>query len=109
MSELPIAALRPIVPHTPEEKRLRHASGQLEGVFVQQLFKVMRDTVPHDGLTDGGSGEEIFQGMMDEHLASLVPQGWEHGLGAAIYRQLHGALIGAKADAAPTNDAGDSH
>ncbi|HET7322045.1 MAG TPA: rod-binding protein [Longimicrobiaceae bacterium] len=111
MSHLPISALRsgPVPPSTAKEKELRAASAQLEGVFVAQLFKAMRATVPQDGLMGGGAGEEIFQSMMDEHLAAQAPRDWDRGLGAGIYRQLRGALHGAAPDAAATNGTGDSH
>lgn len=76
-----------------EEARLRKATQQLEGVFVEQLFKAMRETVPKgDGILSGGSGEEMFSSLMDAHLAAEVPGGWERGMGAALYRQLNGAL-----------------
>jgi peptidoglycan hydrolase FlgJ len=74
------------------EQRLRRVVNQLQGVFVQQLFKAMRDTVPTDGIADGGAGEEIFSGMMDEHVADEVPGTWRHGIGDALFRQLQPAL-----------------
>ena len=77
---------------TPEEQRLRGATKQLEGVFVQELFKAMRETVPQDGLTNGGAGEDIFTGLMDEKIAAHVPEQWERGIGESLYRQLRAAL-----------------
>lgn len=73
-----------------DDARLRKAAQDLEGLFVEQLFKAMRESVPEGGLIDGGSGEEMFTGLMDQHLAARVPAGWESGLGAALYRQLRG-------------------
>lgn len=75
-----------------ENQALRKVANQMEGVFVEQLFKAMRETVPEGGLLDGGMGEEIFTGLMDQHLSGIVPQRWESGLSAAIYRQLAGRL-----------------
>ena len=75
-----------------EEQRLRAVAKQLEGVFVQQLFKAMRETVPKDGLADGGAGEDIFTGLMDEKIAASVPAHWERGIGESLYRQLRAAL-----------------
>lgn len=77
---------------TSDEQRLRAVARQLEGVFVQQLFKAMRETVPKEGLTDGGAGEDIFTGLMDEKFATQVPDHWSHGLGESLYRQLRAAL-----------------
>jgi flagellar protein FlgJ len=70
------------------EARLRDAVTQLEGVFVEQLFKAMRATVPEDGLTSGGAGEEMFTGLMDQHLAASVPTSWDRSLADALTRQL---------------------
>jgi flagellar protein FlgJ len=71
-----------------ERERLRAAAKQLEGVFVEQLFKAMRETVPNDGLTHGGAGEEMFTGLLDQHLSESVPGQWQHGIGESLYRQM---------------------
>jgi peptidoglycan hydrolase FlgJ len=86
---------------SPEEQKLRAVTKQLEGVFVQQLFKAMRETVPQDGLTDGGAGEEVFTGLMDEKIAAHVPDHWERGIGESLYRQLRAAMPPANPGAAP--------
>jgi flagellar protein FlgJ len=76
-------------------------------VFVQQLFKAMRETVPKDGFTDGGAGEDIFTGLMDEKIATHVPAHWDRGIGESLYRQLRAALGSPKPDAVAA-DADDS-
>jgi peptidoglycan hydrolase FlgJ len=85
------------------EARLRRTAKQMEGVFVEQLFKAMRETVPEGGLVDGGAGEEVFTGMLDQHLAGEAPARWSRGLAESLYRQLRGQLgtDGAAAEAAP--------
>ena len=89
-----------------KEARLRKATKQLEGVFVEQLFKAMRATVPEDGIMNGGSGEEMFTGMLDEHLATLTPGEWKNDLSEALYRQMRSRLPGATDHAAPTQTSG---
>ena len=92
--------------------KLRRAARQLTGVFAQQLFKAMRATVPQgEGVVDGGSGEEMFTGMLDEHLAGADPGrpaggGGTEGPGAAWTRALADAVFrhmrpGAAPEAAP--------
>jgi peptidoglycan hydrolase FlgJ len=85
------------------DERLRAVTKQLEGVFVQQLFKAMRETVPKDGLTDGGAGEDIFTGLMDEKMATHVPDHWDRGIGESLYRQLRAALPQANPGPVPTD------
>jgi peptidoglycan hydrolase FlgJ len=82
------------------DAQLRQAARQLEGVFVEHLFKAMRDTIPEGGLIDGGAGEEIFTSLLDRDLADRVAAGWERGLGEAIYRQLRATIT----DGTPATD-----
>ena len=79
-------------PAPESEQRLRGVAAQLEGVFVEQLFKAMRETVPDGGIASGGAGEEMFSGLMDQHLAAEAPKQWHDGLGDALYRQLRPKL-----------------
>jgi peptidoglycan hydrolase FlgJ len=73
----------------PSSKELRAVAEQLESVFVEQLFKAMRATVPQeDGIVTASSGEELFTGLMDQHLAAETPQQWSSGIADALYRQL---------------------
>jgi len=69
-----------------EAARLRAATRLLEGTFYQELFKAMRQTVPDGGGPDGGAGEEIFTGMLDQHIADAAALRSERGLGEALYR-----------------------
>lgn len=72
-----------------QSAKLKKASQQLEGLFVQQLYKAMRDTVPQqEGIVSGGAGEDMFTGLMDQHLAAETPKHWGGGLADALYRQL---------------------
>lgn len=97
----PIGASRPSVapdpaaattdPRAARAERLRGTARQLEGVFVEQMFKAMRETVPEDGAISGGSGEAMFTGMLDQSLAEEVPARWSNGLAEALYRQLQRA------------------
>ena len=84
-----------------DHARLQQTAKQLESVFVEQLYKAMRQTVPQEeGIVSGGNAEGMFTGLMDQHLAADTPSQWEHGLADAIYRQLRGRLPGAAPAAA---------
>ncbi len=85
----------PAAPLSAKDQRdatLMKSASQLEGMFVQQLYKAMRETVPQqEGIVSGGAGEDIFTGLLDQHLAAETPKQWEHGIAQALYRQLrHG-------------------
>jgi Rod binding domain-containing protein len=98
-------------PQPSRDARLQQATSQLEGVFVQQLYKAMRESVPQDeGIVSGGTGEEMFTALMDQHLAAETPKHWERGLSAALYRQLsrHLDLAAPQPDPAPAGSLPDS-
>lgn len=92
MTTISTARSTGIPPAHPGEERLRDVVKSLEGVFVEQLFKAMRETVPTDGMTSGGSGEEMFSGLLDQHLAASVPGQLHSGLGESLIAQLRPAL-----------------
>ncbi len=76
-----------------DDERLRGSVRELEGLFVAQMLRVMRETVPEDGFVERGAGEEMFTAMLDEHVAGKVPSQWHHGIGEALYRQLRAAAV----------------
>lgn len=87
-------------PSRRSDPRLASSAQQLEGLFVQQLFAAMRETIPDNGPLSGGPGEAMFTAMLHEHLAALAPQRWTHGLSGEIARQLAQAS-GAAPDLTP--------
>jgi flagellar protein FlgJ len=106
---IPIGAATAKAPVDPasaaKDAKLHKVSVQLEGVFVQQMYKSMRSTVPTGGLFDGGAGEEMFTGLMDERLAADTPQQWKHGLSESIFRQLKDAVRAQSSPLPPESNA----
>jgi flagellar protein FlgJ len=88
----PVSSTPPTPAARSDDQKLRDSVKALEGLFVQQLYKSMRETVPQqEGIVSGGAGEDIFTSLMDEHLAAETPKQWERGLAEALYRQLRGS------------------
>lgn len=65
-----------------DRDRLDKACGDFEAIFVQQLFKTMRASVPTSGLFNGGRAEELYTAMLDQHVAENMAQG-QSGIGLA--------------------------
>lgn len=86
-----------------ERDRLRAASQQFEGVFMAQMFKEMRATVPAE---DAAPGEDMYTGLMDDALANIAAGRSSHGIGEALFRQLS-ARLGAGHEG--SNGAGDGN
>ena len=71
-----------------DEKKLKKACSELEAIFVNMMFKQMRNTVQKSGLVDGGSAEEMFEDMLFDKYAEEVSTGQGTGLGDVLYKQL---------------------
>jgi len=78
-----------------ELARLKKSAHQMEGVFYDQLFKAMRETVSESGLFDPNPGREMFEGLLDQQLAETAAARSKGGLGDAMYEQLRRKLVSA--------------
>lgn len=78
----------------PEIPQLRKAAKDMESLFVQQMYKAMRATVPDGDPSMNSAGESMFTDLMDEQIAADTPDQWasrtgsDRGLQEAIYKQL---------------------
>ncbi|MEE2756060.1 MAG: peptidoglycan DD-metalloendopeptidase family protein [Myxococcota bacterium] len=64
------------------------AAKQFESIFLHQVFKSMRATVPKEGLMSGGFGGEVFTDMLDQQYADMAAGSSSLGLAESIARQL---------------------
>ena len=70
------------------EIQLRESCKEMESLFVSQLLKEMRATIPKSGFIDGGNAEDIYTSMLDEQYAKEIAQNGSLGLAETLYRQL---------------------
>ncbi len=77
-----------------KQARIRAQAARLEGVFMQELLKAMRETVPKEGVLEGGQGEDIFSSMFDEHIAEVAARRSGGALTEALVQQLAGSNDG---------------
>jgi flagellar protein FlgJ len=76
-----------------EDTKLKKACSEMEGIFFNMMLKEMRKTVDKSKLIgDSQHEQEIFQGMMDEHVANQIATDDRsaNGLANVLYRQLSG-------------------
>ncbi len=71
-----------------ENPRLRKACQQMESLFLSQLLKEMRKTIPHDGAIPENNAMNLYQSLFDNHVADLLAQRQTVGLGNFFYREL---------------------
>lgn len=80
---MPMSSSAPVV-----NKDLRKACAEFEAQMTNQLLSAMRKTIPTDGLFKKSYGEDMFQSMLDQELATQTSQGAGTGFGEALYKQL---------------------
>jgi len=68
--------------------KLKKACSDFEALFVARMLKLMRETIPQNGLLGNGPGKEIYQSLMDQELAKKISQRGGVGLGEKLYRQV---------------------
>lgn len=76
-------------------EELKKAAAQFEGMFLKMIMAEMDKTVERSDFLSGGHAEEMFRGMLFDHIAEQTatrPGGTGFGLAEAIYRQLESQL-----------------
>ena len=69
------------------DSQLREATREFESMFLHQLMKAMRATVPQGDLFHGGQSGKIYTDMLDQEIAKVASK---RGVGMAnlLYQQL---------------------
>jgi Rod binding domain-containing protein len=67
---------------------LKHAAEGMESLFLYELLKSMRATVPKNGLFHTGKSEEQYTSMFDVFLSEHLAKKGELGIGSLVERQL---------------------
>ena len=80
--ELPAIPPSPPSARGKDGKQIENAAREFEGVLVGQLMKAMLETLGEDA--PGGSGEEMFRGILAEKIGAQVAAGRGVGLSASV-------------------------
>ncbi|MCX8052616.1 MAG: rod-binding protein [Armatimonadetes bacterium] len=71
-----------------EERRLKRACADFEGMFLGYLLKSMRKTVTTTDLFGSKREEEFFRDLMDAEICSTAARTQSVGIAEMLYRQL---------------------
>ena len=61
-----------------------------ESIFINEMMKNMRKTLPQDGLLNSGFANNVFNSMLDQEYSQIASKSGQFGLADAIARQLGG-------------------
>jgi peptidoglycan hydrolase FlgJ len=89
-----------------DDKELRQLANQFESIFLNQLMKSMRETLPKDGLLSSFS-VDMYESMFDQEVAGEMSKGKGMGLADVLYTQLN-RMNGGKPDSEVTAEKTDS-
>jgi len=70
------------------DEELIETCRQFESLFVNQLLKEMRKTVPKDGIIPQSQEEEMFTGMFDEEVSKMIASSGRMGMAEMLFDQL---------------------
>lgn len=69
---------------------LRQSCREFEAIYINEMYKSMRKTVPESGLFEKkGMAEDVYRDMLDMEMARQTASGDGMGIGKAMYQQLH--------------------
>ncbi len=71
-----------------DPEKLKEVAQQFEALFIQQMYKEMRKTIPADGLIQRGNAEDIYAQMQDMEAAKVTAQQGGIGLADLMMQQL---------------------
>ena len=77
-----------------DNKALWKAAQNFESLFMGQLIKTMRKTLPEGSL----AGEGLSELMFDQVMGSALSKGGGIGLAELLYRDLHSKVIGGSSE-----------
>lgn len=87
-----VKATDPTGKMTPEQlaydKKLREACQGFEAMFLNIMYKAMRDTVPENSLFGDSNADKILQDMRDTEMVNQMSKAGGVGLGDMLYKQL---------------------
>ncbi len=71
-----------------ELQALRKSCREFEAIYINEMYKSMRKTVPDSGMFEKGVAEDVYKEMLDMELARQTAAGVGMGIGKAMYEQL---------------------
>ena len=75
-------------PPSKDELRLKKACQGFESMFIQEMLKSMRKTIPESGLLEGGVRQKIYESMYDEAVSNALSERSALGIADMLYKEL---------------------
>ena len=71
-----------------DPQKLKELAQQFEAIYLQQIFKEMRNTVPNDGLIERSNADDVYTQLQDAEAAQKMAEQGGIGLADLMLKQL---------------------
>lgn len=88
--------------------KVANLAREFESIFMNQMLKAMRQTIPKNDLINGGHAEEIYSSLLDEEFSRRMAYTQQGGLSQALANQLNMAIQKQADKGSPQGPAGQS-
>jgi len=68
--------------------KLKEASQEFEAIFINEMYKAARKTIPESDLIKKSNAEKIFEEMLDMERSRQVSLNSSMGIADQMYRQM---------------------
>jgi peptidoglycan hydrolase FlgJ len=73
-----------------DPQKIKEATQQFEAIYIQQMFKEMRNSVPDGGLIERDNANDIYTQLQDAEAAKVMSEQGGIGLSDLMLQQLLG-------------------
>ncbi len=71
-----------------DPEKVKEQAQEFEAIFIQQVYKEMRKTIPNDGLIERGNADDMYIQLQDLEAARVTAKQGGIGLADMMMKQL---------------------
>ncbi len=71
-----------------DPEKLKEVCQQFEAIFIQQIYKEMRNTIPNEGYIPRGNADDMYAQLQDMEAAKITAERGGIGLAEMMMQQL---------------------
>lgn len=88
--------------------KVENLAREFESIFMNQMLKAMRQTIPKNELINGGHAEDIYSSLLDEEFSRRMAYNQQGGISQSLAKQLNIVIDKQSGSADPQGSAGQS-
>lgn len=69
--------------------KVENLAREFESIFMNQMLKAMRQTIPKNEMINGGHAEDIYSSLLDEEFSRRMAYTQQGGISQSLAKQLN--------------------